>query len=271
MRCAVRPPDKLLEAVSWPELAAILIEKRVDIVVIDPGAAGWDGLAAAIDLLVKFPSVPVLGYTIVNASTAHAVVELNRNRQCRVLLHPHEGLPSEFREALLHAHEGTLAARFLVAIDQQLLELPECLRNAVCEMFDHPQSFEAASDIALVAHVRSEKVNRRFALAGLGTPKKMLIAARLLRAYSYITASGKSIESIAVAIGYHDPHVLRAHIRRVLRSEPRTLASLSEHELTERLFAWVTSLDRVDLAAFEARTEKITMTQNRMQMTQSPP
>ncbi len=80
VRCAVQPPDKLIEAESWPGMVAILIDKRVDVAVVDPGAAGWNGLGAAVDLLLEFPGVPVLGYMVADATTATTIITLVQHR-----------------------------------------------------------------------------------------------------------------------------------------------------------------------------------------------
>ena len=104
-------------------------------------------------------------------------------------------------------------------------------------MFAKPEQFSAANDVALAAGLPLSAVYRALHAAGLGSPKKIFIVARLLNAYSRLCHSEDSVRCVAEGLGYTHPRVLGVHSRAALAVTPRRLRHVSQSELTDRLYA----------------------------------
>jgi len=237
VQASVKSADLLVDVKSWRELVSILVDKRVDVAVIDPAAAGWNDLEAVIGVVDGFPAMPVLVYMSAAADTPAMIAALSQHHVRHIVLHPHEGSVASFREELLRTRSDNLASRFLDVLRGPLQALPDRLRIAVWEMFDRPHRFAAAGDLAIHANVQLQTLHRRFDLAGLGLPKNMFVSARLLRAHSSLSTSAKSINSAAGELGYTDPRVLRLHIKTALGVDATAFRALSDQELLDRLLS----------------------------------
>jgi len=234
----------VFEAESWQELVAILVGKRIDVAVIDPGAAGCNQLESTIDLLRGFPGIPVLVYMTASADAPAVIMALNAHHVRHIVLHRYEGSVSTFRDELLRTTSDHLSSRFLGAFSGPFEKLLDCLRMAVREMLDRPHRFQTAGDIALHANVPLHKMHREFELAGIGSPKKMLIAARLLRAHTYLSTFSRSVKSTAAMLGYRDPYILRRHVEAAFRVDSRTFGMLRNRQVIDGLNSWMLACDR---------------------------
>lgn len=238
LRRLLGPLHSLSEADSWQGLEGILLTRRVDVIVVDPAAADC-GDRRALDVILAYPCLPVVAYTTLSANVADTILTLSKANVRRFLIHPFEGPASVFQGTLALARSDSPSTRLLSAIACRLDLLPKGLRNAVQELFYAPERFSTSSDIALLGNASVKTMHRRFADAGLRSPKSVLVAARLLRLRSTMSDPARSIESSAAALGYRHPRVLRIHTIAALRVSPRSLAGMSETEVIDRLAEWI--------------------------------
>jgi AraC-like DNA-binding protein len=230
----------LLIAHSWDDLNTTIREKPVSAVVLDPAADGVMNINAVQSLLQKYPSLPVVAYVVLNQASFTAVTQLSRQGLETVVLHRFEDAPERFRATLEKVRTNPLAAQALNALRPQLARLPVKLARAVDDMFELPHRYLRANDLALSAEMSSVRLYRNLELAGLGSPKRLLVAAKLLRGYGYLKDPGYSIGDVAKKLGYRNPRIFAEHSIEVFGLRPsRVRTHLTQDAAVGRLIAWL--------------------------------
>lgn len=231
---------EILIARSWDELNSIIRENPVKAVILDPAADGVMNINAVATLLAKYPSLPFVAYVVLNQASFSAVAQLSRHGLENVVLHRLEDAPERFRATLEKATTNPLALQALSALRPQINRLPVRLAQAVDEMFTSPHRYVRASDLALTAQMSSVRLYRNFGVAELGSPKKLLIAAKLLRGYGYLKDPGYSIAEVSRKLGYRNPRIFGEHCKDVFGLRPtRVRTHLDPDAVIERLVAWL--------------------------------
>ena len=231
---------EVLVARSWEELDSVIRENPVKAVILDPAADGVMNINAVATLLAKYPSLPFVAYVVLNQASFNAVAQLSRQGLENVVLHRLEDAPERFRATLERATTNPLALQALTALRPQINRLPVRLAQAVDEMFTSPHRYIRASDLALTAQMSSVRLYRNFGIAGLGSPKKLLIAAKLLRGYGYLKDPGYSIAEVSRKLGYRNPRIFGEHCKDVFGQRPtRVRTHLGPDAVIERLVAWL--------------------------------
>jgi len=241
IREALAPGDRYLDVRSWDDLSDIANARLADLAVIDPAALGRPAISAATDFASAFPVLPILVYTVASPTTAETLMKLSEHGVSHALLHPYEGTPATVRKKLQHTRRDHLVDFFLERLSGRLEMLPSQLAATIRRMFAKPEQFSAANDLALGAGLPLSAVYRALHVAGLGSPKKVFIVARLLNAYSQLCHSEDSVGCVAERLGYANPRVMALHSRAALAVTPRRLRHVAQSELTDRLYAWTVS------------------------------
>ena len=241
IREALAPGDRFLDVRSWDDLSDIARARLADMAVIDPAALGQPAVTAATDFASAFPALPILVYTVASPSAAETLMKLSEYGVSDAMLHPFEGSPATVRRKLQHTRRDHLVESFLKKLSGSLELLPPPLHSTIRRMFEKPEQFFAASDLASCAGLPLSAVYRALRSAKLGTPKKIFIVARVLNAYSRLCHSEDSVGRVAERLGYSNSRVLGLHSRAALALTPRQMHSLSQSELTERLCSWIGS------------------------------
>lgn len=256
---------EVLIARSWEELNSMIRDNPVKAVVLDPAADGVMNINAVATLLAKYPSLPVVAYVMLNQASFNAVAQLSRQGLENVVLHRLEDAPERFRATLERATTNPLASQALNALRPQINRLPVKLAQAVDEMFTSPHRYVRASDLALTAQMSSVRLYRNFGVAGLGSPKKLLIAAKLLRGYGYLKDPGYSIAEVSRKLGYRNPRIFGEHCKDVFGLRPtRVRTHLGPDAVIGRLVAWLqpgrgeSSLDHPNLEVIAERAARVT-------------
>lgn len=231
---------EILIANSWEELDTVIREKPVTAVVLDPAADGVMNINGVLGILSRYPSLPVVAYVVLNQASFTAVTQLSKQGLESVVLHRFEDAPERFRATLERARTNPLAIQALSALKPQLTRLPVKLAQAVDEMFESPHRYLRANDLAMSAEMSSVRLYRNFEVAGLGSPKKLLVAAKLLRGYGYLKDPGYSIRDVAKKLGYRNPRIFGEHSSDVFGLRPSRLRThLTPDAAVERLVAWL--------------------------------
>ncbi|HEY4953674.1 MAG TPA: hypothetical protein VII02_02195 [Gemmatimonadaceae bacterium] len=241
IREALAPGDLFMDVRSWDDLRQIADARQLDLAVIDPAALGRPAIAAAADFASAFPVLPILVYTIASPTTTEALRRLSEHGVNEALLHPYEGPPATVRKKLRDVRRDHLLESFLERLSRPLSLLSPQLQSTIRKMFASPEQFSAASDLALGARLPVSAVYRALHEAGLQSPKKMFIAARLLNAYTRLCHSKDSVKCVARQLGYASPRVLGLHSCAALGVRPKKLRSVSPPDVIERLYAWTVS------------------------------
>jgi len=230
----------LVIAHSWNELNAIIREKPVTALILDPSADGTMNVDAVTTLLKQFPSLPVVAYVVLNQASFGAITQLARHGLEDVLLQRFEDSPQVFRDTVERARGNPLKRKLIDVLRPQLSQLPLALGPIVDDVFESPHKYTSAQDIALRAEMSTVRLYRHFGLAGLGSPKRLLRAAKLLQAFGYLRDRGYSVRDVAKKVGYRNPRLFGEHTIDVFGLTPsRVRTHLTPDEAIKRLLAWL--------------------------------
>jgi len=231
---------ELLRVHSWRELENQLSEKGATVVVLDPAADGSMNVSAVVSLRKKFPELPVIAYVPLSPQSLNAAGTLSRHNVTQFLLHPQDGVVRRFRCALERAAADTVTSQFLGCLEAALGRFPFRLMLSVQDLFDRPGRYETALDFAYQCGVPLKTVYRWFEDGRIGTPKKLIVAAKVLRAYCYLRNHRCSTVLVSRNVGYGSPRRLTKHVYSIFGCSPRWLATQSSTtELFMGLFDWM--------------------------------
>ncbi|HLE57525.1 MAG TPA: helix-turn-helix domain-containing protein, partial [Rhodothermia bacterium] len=133
------------------------------------------------------------------------------------------------------------------ALRSRLTSFPIKLVSTVNEMFEQPHRYSSAQELALRAEMSSIRLYRCFALAGLGSPKRMLRAAKLLRAVGYLTDRGYSVRDVAKKVGYRNARLFGQHTIEVFGLTPsRVRTHLTAEAAADKLLEWLTAAPKTE-------------------------
>jgi methylphosphotriester-DNA--protein-cysteine methyltransferase len=84
------------------------------------------------------------------------------------------------------------------------------------------------------------RLYRNLHLANLGSPKKLLIAAKLLRGYGYLRDPGYSVLDVSVKLGYRSTRIFAQHAVSVFGLTPsRVRTRLPEADAIKKVLDWL--------------------------------
>jgi len=236
VRAAIRN-EELLLARSWAELDGLIRRHSLNAALVDPAADGSTKIQEVVGLLRKYPSTLLVAYVPLSASTFKAVFELSTHGLSRVVVHsPRQ---DELRKTIELISASGLTKEFLGAIEASLGRLKPVLLRAVLELFDRPHRFESAADISLQAQTGLRDTYRSFYSAKLGTPKKLVTIAKLLRGYAYLRHSQDTIQSVSDKLGYSDARIFKEHVSTVFGCSPSRLRTCERgNAVVMQLLEW---------------------------------
>lgn len=230
---------QILASWSWDELNRTVESRSVSSIVIDPLIGGDGDLAPAISLLRKFPLVATLAYVSLSPQNLHAVARLGNEGLYEAFLHP---LPDSGRRLLaLHYKLGseTLVRKFLGTMGPSAGRLPPNVVSAVLDLFGRPHRYKTATDLAAQSEVIPRHLYRDFEAVHLGSPRKLVIAAKMLRAYTYLREPHHSVERISEILGYGTVRVFARHTGQIFGCSPSTLQMEPDgEEVVRQLLEW---------------------------------
>jgi AraC-like DNA-binding protein len=231
-----------LVAESWDELEELIRAKPVSVAIIDPSVDEAGGTERIQEILVDYPSIQVIAYVTVTATSFRAVAELSRAGLKHVMMYSIDDSPERFLAMLDMVRASPLTVQLLTAFRPSLNKLPISLKRAVEEMFAEPHRYGNASDLAASANVPLVRLYRAFRAAGIASPKKLLVAAKLLRAYGDLGDPGHSIRRVSRRIGWKYTRVLFDHTFEVFGLSPsRVRDQMSDEQVVARLIEWMTT------------------------------
>ena len=234
--------ERPLAAASWAALDDLIRHRPISAAIVDPSVDEAASTERIGKLLSDYPSLPVIAYVTVTAPAFRAVAELSRAGLKHVVLYSFDDSPERFLELMDTVRANSLTARLLKAFRPSLDSLPLSLKQTVEDMFAEPHRYVSATDIATGAKIPVVRLYRTFRAAGIASPKKLLIAAKLLRAYGYLSDPGHSVRGVSKKLGYRHSRILLDHTFEVLGFTPsRVRDHMTEDQVVERLMIWMTA------------------------------
>jgi AraC-like DNA-binding protein len=231
---------ELLVASSWQELESFIRRKPVSVVILDPSADGIMNVSAVAGLLKRYPSLPLIAYVTLNAPAFNAVAQLGRMGLEDVVLHHFDDAPDRFRERVEQVEGNALTHSVIEAISDRLKQLPRQLSVTVENLFDQPHRYTSALDLGMEAGIAIVSVYRNLDTAQLGSPKRLLIAAKVLRGFGYLRDPGYSVLDVSIKLGYKTARIFSQHWVSVFGVTPaRVRTRLTDDAAIESVLQWL--------------------------------
>src|SRR2546423_1478605 len=240
---------ELLIASSWQELESFIRRKPVSVVVLDPAADGIMNVGAVASLLKRYPSLPLIAYVTLHAPQFAAVAQLGRLGLKEVVLHRFDDAPEGFRERIERLEGNALTHDVIAALRSRLGQLPRQLAVTVENLFDQPHRYTSALDLAMEAGVAIVSVYRNLDAVELGSPKRLLIAAKVLRGFGYLRDPGYSVLDVSIKLGYKTARIFSQHWVTIFGMTPaRVRTRLTDEAAIESVLRWLRAGDDDDSA-----------------------
>ena len=232
--------EEVVVARTWVELQEMLNVNPVSVALIDPSA---DGAAKTMEferVSAAFPSLPIIAYVPLTPSAFRAIAQLSKAGLEHVILYSHDDSAERMIATIDKVRANPLTERFVDALRPKLDKLPRSISKVVVEMFAEPHRYPNAQDMATSADISIVRLYRAFRAADLAAPKKVAVAAKLLRAYTHLSDPGQSVAGASMKLAYRNPRVFAEHINEVFGVTPSRMRSrVNEDQLVETLLAWV--------------------------------
>jgi len=227
-------------ASSWQDLENIIQREPLSAVVVDPAADGVLDVDAVANILQRFPSLPVVGYVMLTPSSFGAIAELSRRGLSHVVLHRFADSRERLVQTVTRVRSNPPSSRVLGKLAPVLKQVPLSLSRAIADMFERPHRYLSVLDLATSAGMPAVSVYQYLDGAKLGSPKKLLIAAKLSRGLSYLHDPGYSIQQVANKLGYRYTRIFSAHVIEVFDQTPsRVRARMTEDDAMAHLIRWI--------------------------------
>src|SRR3954467_3493254 len=235
---------ELLIAASWQELESFIRRKPVSAVVLDPAADGTMNVGAVAGLLKRYPSLPLIAYVTLHAPQFAAVAQLGRLGLKEVVLHRFDDAPEGFRERVERAEGNALTHDVIDALRDRLAQLPRQLSLTIENLFEHPPRDCGALDLSMEAGIAVISVYRNIDGARLGSPKRLLIAAKVLRGFAYLRDPGYSVLDVSIKLGYKTARIFSQHWVSVFGETPaRVRTRLTDKAAVDSVLNWLGAND----------------------------
>ncbi len=239
VRFVFGPGDHVLSAENWPDLDLMLRVHPITVALVDPSCDGSRSATQFERIRRAFPSLPIIAYVPLTAVAFRAVAQLSHLGLEHVILYSHDDSPERMRAVIDMVTSSPLTERFIERLRPHLDRLPLAISNAIRAMFAEPHRYPSAQDIAVAANVSIVRLYRSFQNAGLAPPRKMVVAARMLRGYVYLCDPGQSVRGISAKLAYGNPRIFAEHTTEVFGLNPsRVRAFLSEDKVVTKLLSW---------------------------------
>jgi AraC-like DNA-binding protein len=243
--CHTLVANDLILATSWSDLESHMRNPATSLTLVDPSAEGEMNIAAVSRILKRHRDPPVAAYVPLSCENLKAVLYLSARGLRQVFLHPmiDDGKQLFVFARRLAGHH--LAYEFLGLFETRLACLHPRLVSALTDLFERPHRYETAADIGRESRLSTKCVYRVFQRAGLGTPKKFVTAAKLLRGYAYLREGSDCLKSVSKEVGYSGARTFSSQMAEIFGCSPvRLRKEANVTEVVAQLVEWVQKPDR---------------------------
>jgi len=215
LRGAVGETHRLHVALDWDHANSIIRRQPVDVLVVDPnfGSAAEASTNAIKSLRSEFRSVPFIVYSVLAAQTLRPLIELGREGMEQLVLYGIDDDPRHLRKVLERQPGVALAEQLVKRVQPRLRSMPAEVGRAIERVIHTPAAFKGVPDLAAAANVSRRTIYRECERAELASPREVIAAARVLRAYAFLRESDYAIEDVAEHLRFSSPH----HLTKTMR------------------------------------------------------
>ena len=202
-----------LSFVERGSLTAALHASRAHAVVIDPVWASID-LPLIDSMLRRRSPVRVIAFLHATPEAIAAMVALAAAGLRHVILASTRDLGAAFDDALFSVEGDPIVEVIVDEIVGRVRGQPR-FTAAIRDLFRRPHRFEGAADIARASETSITYVRRHLLQAGIMSPRRLFIVARVVNAYAQLREHGIAVQVVARRLGYSHPRVLNRHFQSV--------------------------------------------------------
>ena len=187
-------------------------------------------------IIAQHPMLPVVIYTVLQPSAVRSIVRLAQRGVQHVVLNRFDDEPRRFLDLLERVPAQPMAELMLEELVGPLRALPVVVQRAVEQLFRVQAQVKTSQDLAELAGMSPRTLYRHLTPAGL-QPRRLIICARLLRAYPMLRAPGSRLKEVASRLGYADPDTLSGQLQEWTGRVPKDIKRSVPPELFVRLLA----------------------------------
>jgi AraC-like DNA-binding protein len=197
-------------ALDWAHADSIIRRQPVDVLVVDPqfdssSEARSDRITA---MRQRYRSLPMIVYSVLAAQTLRPLVDLGREGIEQLVLYGLDDDPQHLREILERQPGVVLSERFLYLLGRPLSRISARVSASLERLVRNPSAFASVPDLSAAAGVPRRSLYRHFERAGLVSPRELIAAARLLRAYAFLRDPVYSLEAVASHVRFTDAEAM---------------------------------------------------------------
>jgi len=230
LKIVLGPQHALIAADRWDELRTIVQQHATDVLVVDPTADGTPRVDTIEEIHRQLPSLPIVIYTTLSATSMRAIHHLGRLGLEHVVLNRFDDERRRFLELMERVPGQALSDQMLNTLAHELGRLPVTMLRAIDQLLRSPSRCHTTQDLSSAAGTNIRTLYRQLESAGIHSPRLLVASARLLRAYALLRDPGRQIKEVAAKVGYHSQYQLTQHMRTLTGHTPRTVRMYVEPE-----------------------------------------
>jgi AraC-like DNA-binding protein len=220
---------------SWSDLEQLVENTPTNRVVVDPTADGTTNVTAVLQLVRKFPRTPLVTCVTRSPKGLLAAAALGGYGLRATLLDSGVSL----KQIAESQSVSDLARAILSWAERSLALLPDALRFTTVDLFERPCRYSSGSDLALASGLSLAGLYRHFEMARLGTPKKVVVVAKMVHAYHHLRNSKRDVQQISELVGLR-PRILAQYSRNIFGVLPTRLrVRVDSQEILHSLLDWL--------------------------------
>lgn len=234
------PDQPPIVARTWEEIESHLQNHPISAAIIDPSADPGGKAIEVQQLMLRYPSLSVIAYVPLTPQAFETVTQLAKSGLSHVMLYSHDDEGRRLLALIDQVSNSPLTLRVVEQIRPRLVMLPLRLAKTIEDLFARPHRYPNAQDIATQSTIPIVRVYRAFHEAGFSTPKKVFVAAKMLRAYSYLGDPAHSVNAVAKKLGYRHTRIFADHSAELFGLNPsRIHAYMTEQQVVEQILKWI--------------------------------
>jgi methylphosphotriester-DNA--protein-cysteine methyltransferase len=216
------PRDGVLHAFDRVALLdAALQRTHYDVLVIEPTDADGQSTDTIIrSVRARFPRLSVLGYVIMTPGMSSKVLAFARAGVHELIIAGIDDSAMVLRHALQRASRRCLAEEVFAEISASL---PADAATLVRFCLEHANESPSVVEISHALGVHRRTLVNRMRTALLPPPSEMWAWSRVLLAARYLEMPGRSVEWVALTVGYPSANALRNALKRYTGLMPSDL------------------------------------------------
>lgn len=213
----------LVEVESWADVTSLAEDDFIAGVLADPTVDRVRGVQGAAEFLRSHTRMPTIGLFSLSASNLRAALLLARQGLWEAYTYP-LGVKREMLKRVVDSLASPPSvSRFLALVEPAFGDLPPLTASVVKDVFTRPHRYRSTLDLATECHASVRQLYRRLAAANLSSPKKLLMAAKVLRGLHYVCDMDLSVQGTSEKLGYPSAQSFAKHTTEVLGLPPSKL------------------------------------------------